>query len=250
MVIVNKKFGKTVSVQVKELSQHFNAFYDDNSLLVQFIVAEFILANQLTNQIRHLARLLFQSKYPLEQPVISLCQHFNQLLGIDASKGQHTALHWTCGPLTKLKGYCEQLTVNMQHQQKQSLTLYTHVHQAWLSAVRNYELLTILQQCVDISVSSSTLLTIKRSLHHLNQSLNHISKFMFRLLTLHKENENILFFLLRKKEILSQIYGSDFIHKIFKDFPHDELSKRVLQKYHKRGFEHLLALANQSISMA
>jgi hypothetical protein len=227
--------------------EHFNPYYKNNPVLIQFVITEFVTTHQLVCQIKRLSIKDLQSTLALEECIQSLFQYVNQLLG-SAVNHEHPAIsRWTKGPLTKLKNYCEQFSKNTQNQNKCHLDLYNYVHQAWLSAVENLELLNILQESLTIPFPQSAFIATKRALNQLDTRLNHIAKQIPRVLSAYKDNENVLFFLLRKKEHLSEIYGSDFISKIFKCFSRKS-TQLIVQRYLERGFAHLLPAIHQTSS--
>lgn len=233
--------------QIQKSDQDFHAYYHDNSVLIQFVLAEFIMTHQLASQIKQCAQATFPSNQNSAEFVSPLFQQLNQLLGTAVNKEKTSASRWTRGPLTKLKNYCEQFTLNSQHRNKRHVALYTYVHQAWLSAIHNVELLSLFQQTLHVPVATSMFSSIKRALTHLDQRLNNISKQIARILGSYQDNENVLFFILRWKDPLSKIYGADFITHIFKCFfQTDQVSQLLIQRYLKRGFEHLLPLIQES----
>jgi hypothetical protein len=238
--------GGDVLTKIKRPNHHFKAYYEDNSILIQFVISEFVLTYQLASQIRDLTLKGFGSKQNLEESIPSLFYHFNQLLGFGADPDQ--SLCWTKGPLTKLKNYCEQFSQNTENQNKIHWDLYTYVHQTWVTALENLELMNIFQQSRAIRLTKSSFLNIKRTFGHLEEQLNQIVKHIPRVLSSYKNNENVLFFLMRKKESLSEIYGSDFLSKIFNFSQTNTLFQLMTKKYIKRGFDHLLPRFEQTSS--
>jgi hypothetical protein len=175
----------------------------------------------------------------------------NQLLGTTASDHERsTVSRWTKGPLTKLKDYCEQLSRNDGFQNKKSLKLHHFVHQAWLSALRHLESVHSLKQSLNTPFAHNSLLATKRTAQHLNTRLNQVAKQLPKVLESYCQDENVLFFLFRKKEILSHIFGPTFLTKLlkFSAKKRHHLFQLLLHKYQQRGFDHLLPLIQHQFS--
>jgi hypothetical protein len=220
-------------------NQHFNAYYHNNRLLVQFIISEFILTY------RHIQTLEPLETYDSQESLQSLFDSLHALLRSDQDTQRPSSSLWIRGPLVKLKDYAEQFSLNTNHQDKQGLLLYTYVHQTWLTGLHALELTHALlshKTLVANKLTNSVLLNINRILKQLRNRLKTITKQIPRVLAQYRKDETVLFFLLRKKELLLEIYGSDFISKILK--PSLKLKKDpselVRERYAQKGFEHVL----------
>lgn len=237
----------TVLTQTKKPDHHFNAYYHHNAVLIQFVLDEFIATHQLTYQIRQLGQLACESLSSLKESVHPLYQTTHQLLGLRSDADRLSNSRWMKGPLTKLKLYCEQFSYNSQYQNKLGLAVCTNVYQAWLTALHILELLNLLDQSGPTTISSSILLDLKRTLRRLEQRMRQITKQVPRLLNAYRDNENVIFFLLKKRQELEEIYGFDTINKAFRDlFNKNSFSELVVQRYTKRGFDHLLPIIYQT----
>lgn len=230
--------------QIKGPSQHFNAYYLDNRLLIQFVVIKFLETHELVRQIRYLFDFNNSLNSALEQSIHPLYQKLSQLVDpvSDYNREGQSSSQWTKRPLTKLKHYCEQFSINDCYRNKAGQILSRSAQQAWLSALQNLDLVRIFQQSIaSPSTIASFISAIKQNLNRLNRHLNRVEKYLPYVLSSYEDNENVLFFLLRKKEDLMNIYGSDFMSKIFTRFDEKKaISELISQRYKNRGFEHLL----------
>jgi hypothetical protein len=226
--------------QTKKPNQHFNAYYQDNALLIQFALVEFIAAHHLLEQIKALEDQCFISKEAWPHSLKPLLDYFGQLLG----SSHHEWLGNSIAPkgyLTKLKNYCWEFSKNAKH--KQGLLLYTYTHQTWLVALQNKELLLGIQHALSEQAANASMRAIKRNLELLQKRFNRVSKQILRMTCTFIDNENVLFLLFRKKERLVKIYGDDFLIKLAQESKQD-IFQLLVQKYAKRGFSHLLATLN------
>lgn len=232
-----------MSTQIREPNHHFSAFYEDNAILIQFIVEEFIRSHQLALKIKSLIQEYLDSPQALNSLSLPLIQILNQLVGCLSQKERASFSRWTKGPLTKFKEYCEQFSRNSFHQNKQHVNLHMAAHQAWQMALYNLELLNSLYVNSSISISESLLflLPLKRAFHHLQVRLHQISRYISHAMGAYWNNENVIVCLLRRKDLLTEIYGSDFLYKRFKwPMKAAELIELIINRYQSRGFGPLL----------
>ncbi len=229
-----------MSTQIQGPNHHFKAFYKDDSLLIQFIIVEFIQTYQLALQIKTLVQEYIDSIQTSDHAYTSLFQKFGQLIG-SLSKQEYFS-QWTQGSLTKLKEYCEQFSLNSKHQNESHIHLNRAVYQAWLTAMHHFELLNALKPN-KAQKKAYLLISFKRSCHHLQTRFNQVMRYIPRAMMTYWDNENVALCLLRKRTQLAAIYGADFLSKRFKwPIKLDEMISLVIQRYQKRGFDPLLPM--------
>lgn len=220
-------------------NQHFNAYYLDNTLLVQFVISEFIITSLLVEKLKSLTDECLQSKIKLDKASAQVYETLSVLVGIKQYRKPAAFSRWTKGPLTKLKDYCEQYYRNSGAKNELVESMHSHAYQAWIGALQNMEILNSFQ----ISISKVTLANVKQSLGILFTSLNSFSKSIPQFIKDNIDNEYVIFFLLRKKEELVHIYGASFVNKLLKVGKVPEL----VQSFTERGFENILSLISTTI---
>jgi hypothetical protein len=228
-----------VFTEIPERPQSFKAYYQDNSLLIQFVINEFLHVHEI---IHHLKKCIDNHQSSLEKSdlsISSVLHFFNQLLGTHPQQEHITISKWIKGPLTKMKDYCEQFSKN--HSLTTShLKLYEAVYQAWNAATHQTNTLKALQlpQLNNPKFSFSTY--FQRSFKQLLKLIEVVSKQIPKVTNLYWDNENVIYFLIRKKDRLIQIYGEEFTQKNFKSFAQQNiLLPYLIQRYQQRGFQHL-----------
>lgn len=231
--------------KIKTNNPHFNTYYQDNSLLIQFVILEFMSTFNFASHIQSITDQCFESEKSLEQFIPTLSDYFHKLLGT-FSDHDRPGSTWTKGPLTKLRNFCCQFSKNRK--EENNLILYTSVHQTWISALHNLE---ILNASMHSHSENINLLIIKRNLNYFFTRLNSISKHLPRVLTSFYDNENVMFFLFRKKDQLAEVYGPHFLKKLFKASVKQSTHKQdtiqlLMQRYIKRGFGHMISTINFS----
>jgi hypothetical protein len=79
----------------------------------------------------------------------------------------------------------------------------------------------------------------KENFEGINCLLQEISSHLFDHITL--PEENLLFFLLRRREELDDLHGKDFVARTFKRlFPEGDVEEWLSDRFQKRGFTHLI----------
>lgn len=229
--------------KIRGPDHHFSAFYEDNTILIQFILEEFVRSYQLIFQIKKLIQEQSEQDQPLDTLSLALTQNLEQLIGHLSQQKHLSFSRWTKGHLTKFKEYCEQFSLNSSYQHKEHINLHMAAHQAWLVALNNLEQLKSghLSPYVPKSASILFLQPLKRSFHELQMRFNQISRYIPRIINPYWNNENVILCLLRRRDLLSEIYGSDFLYKRFKwPMKMSELTEFILTRYQERGFDALL----------
>jgi len=133
-----------VLTQIREPNAHFSPFYEDNSILIQFILEEFIHVHQSILQIKKLLQQSIDSTEPLPPLSLSLIQIFEKLVGSPPHQERSSLSRWTRGSLTKFKEYSEHFSRNSSYRNKQHVNLHLAAHHAWLRAIYNLEILNSL----------------------------------------------------------------------------------------------------------
>lgn len=197
-----------MNTQTDKATLHFNAYYHDNTLLIQLVIVEFINSYYLIKHLKTIKDKCFNNK----NSHISLSEILIKLLGITPqdSFGNPT---WNTGTLTKLKTYSAQFIRNNVESlpNKLEFSLYSNTQQAWLYALQSLEFLNGYPM-----VYSSTL--IEKSFSRLFRRFLDVNNLLRRLIKSYADKENVAFFLLRKQAELEEIYGDNFLSKIVKKY--------------------------------
>lgn len=239
---------RIVLTPLENFHTHFNPYYRHNSLTIQFIISEFIEIHQLFNQINLIIETHNYSSHLLSEHFPQLFDLFKSLLGCQSdSKILHL---WTQGSLTKLKNYCDCLSQNSHHQNANILKLKMQVHQMWLDGCYSFEMLKQIQESLPLAPEQASFMNFTKKYTRLHALIKKSAKCLSRVLTLYQQDENVLFFLLRKKEPLATIYGPSFISKIFKTVfkGENQAFQWLKQKYMMRGFHHMTPLLHQQFN--
>jgi hypothetical protein len=224
-----------MALPITRTHAHLNAYHQTDSLLLQFILSEFIASYREILMIHQL------SKETTENPTLvtkNVSQCIEKLSG--SSKISMKMYSWNLeeGILSKLKNYCEHFSLN----NKDYHDLHHFAHQAWLNCLQSFEIL----KCNCISSKN-----LQKVLNRIASLMRRFARIALRLIQKYREDENILFFVLRNHEQLDAIYGSQFVFKLFSRLFPRGLSgalEFLQQRYSARGFENLKKIINNKIA--
>ncbi|WP_075883656.1 hypothetical protein [Candidatus Protochlamydia sp. W-9] len=225
--------------QIPGPTKHFNAYYQDNSLLIQFVIMEFLNVHQF---VCHIQKWMDHQHFPpgkIDYSISPLLHLLNQLLGTHPNQEHITISKWIKGPLTKMKDYCEQFSKNPSLTPSH-LKLYDSVYQTWHLANHQMNLLHTFQLCQMVKAKVTFPPYFQRSFKQLLKLFNVTAKQIPKVANLYWNNENVVYFLIRKKEQLVKVYGEEWTYKHFKSFAkQNTLLPLLIQRYEQRGFHYL-----------
>lgn len=234
-----------MSTQIRTPEHKFRSYCKDNSLLIQFMIVEFVHTAQLTAKLSVLSEEYFSAKKPSLSGLPHLKQGVAQLLCNYPQQNSSSHSRWTKGPLTKLKEYCQIFSCNSSHQNKPQINLHMAAHQALLNTVHLHELLNSLTVNPSIPNSGTllNLLPIRRTFDTFQARMNQVIRYFPSVLHPFWTNENVLLCLLRKRSWFLDIYGPDFFDKRFKcPVKAKELYQFLTQRFQERGYDSLIPM--------
>lgn len=190
-------------------------------------------------------------------------KHFEQLKSsisklVGSSQDYMRIFSWTIedGILTKLKKNCGFFAQNSLNDDKNTHILHRYANNTWILCLRcldiiraiEHDALDVLSRAKPVEYYSNVLF---QTLEKMTFSLQRLSRILIRLLMNFKDDENVIFFLLRYKEQLDELYGPDSVIKLLQQmFPKglQQAGHFLLKKYADRGFDNLLPLIKAKIS--
>lgn len=233
-------------IKVQKPPIHFKAYYQDNSLLIQLMIIELSEIRQQMDYFidwENSDSIIYQ-----EDNLDQLKQRLITLTGEQTHRDCLLTSHWAKSPLTHLKDYCENFFYNADLQCKSHHKLSIHIYQIWLSATNILHLLRSLPASLNLRQKTTIHSQIKRAIQTLTLHLNLSTKQILSVLKIFKDDENVIFFLLRKKDLLAKLYSLDEINKLFKSFAKKHnLIQLLIKRFKSRGFNHLLPAIKQEL---
>lgn len=240
---------------VKSNWSYFSVYHQNNSLLFQFILSEFLITYRETLLISNIVKVLKKTSLPInwnadcEQSLCKIKSILKSLGGV--SYNQQRLFSWGHDESTlgKLKNTCALFCRNVGKDDKNAATLHRHCHRAWLLCLQSLDLLRSLKgdKNEDPSFSFPLLLNL---IEKMANALHRFSRLITRLLHDFKEDENVLFFVLRHQEQIDGLFGSHFVVQLLTEMFSNlgNAEQYISRKYEDRGFNHLLPLITKKIS--
>lgn len=222
--------------------QNLSAFHLDQSVLFQFILSEFIVANTEVETISHLTPSVLEGEVDgLEPPL-------HQLFG--SSPEYVSLLSWNFkeGILSRLKKYV--LCFSQFHitPEKDQRLLYQYTCQALELCQK---CINELQAYVEGIGEENVEVTLHKNLVKLQKQVGRFGQMVIKLTYYFHFDENVIFFILRHKQQFDNIFGQDFtkrfFNKMYEGGP-SEAEKLMTTRYTERGFQHLLPTIQTKIS--
>lgn len=161
------------------------------------------------------------------------------------------------GILAKLKNNCGFFVQNSSSEDKNALILQRYANNTWLLCLRCIDimrtiehdaLMDILNKAKPLEYYSNVLF---QTLEKMTLSHQRFARILIRFLVNFKDDENVVFFLLRTKENLENLYGHQIVLKVLQQmYPGgvQEAGHFLIKKYASRGFDNLLPIISAKIS--
>lgn len=229
-------------------ARHVNSFHQNNSLLFQFILAEFL---ETSTEMQKLDTLCSRSLSPMpsheqsgrQKDLHLMQQSLTHLLG--ATKDNMRLFSWNFkeGLLTKLRTYCTLFLLNADNDsdEKELNAIQHYADKIWYNCHQAIDAL------YDLPQDHTSLFS---ALERASTATQRLAKLIARLIPQFKQDENVLYYVVRHHQLLDKINGNRFTLKLFsKIFPKGikEGHQFLIQKYTERGFDHLLAPIDSAI---
>jgi hypothetical protein len=248
-----------VSSKIGGNQSHFNAYLHNNSLLFQFILTELICAFRLIKEVNQLSNELKEDLHSnrSEEVFYNLKSCISKLAGSSQEYMRFFSWNNEDGALAKLKNNCAYFSQNSEYEEKDIRNLHRFAHKAWLLCLRALDMMRLIEHesLLDEPNSEespdSHLALLMQTIHKVNLSIERVAALIVRLFTQFREDENVVFFLLRYKEQLNELYGTNFVFKLLLQmYPKGlkQASHFLLKKYAGRGFDNLLPIIASKIS--
>lgn len=222
-------------------ARHVNSYHQSNSLIFQFILGEFIEA---FTEIQRLDSLCSRTPTPLPPDELSCRQTENNYHLIEAAliklvgstKDYMRLFSWNFneGLVSKLKTYCALFLQNASADEKELIAIHHYAEKIWQGCL----------QAMDVIHQSPTDRNeLFSALEKTSSAAQRFSKLLVRLIHQFRDDENVIFYVLRNYKLFDKLYGPRFVVKLFsKIYPKGlkEVQYLLVKKYTERGFENIL----------
>lgn len=226
-----------------------NSYHQNNGLLFQFILVEF---TDVFTEVQRLDALCRRSPSPFFSSDEAVSQEIKKnhhlieaslikLLG--PTKNYMRILSWNFneGLLPKLRTYCAFFAQNADTDEKEIIAMQHYVDKLWQHCL---QALNLLKKSLP---DRSSLLT---ALDKANSTMQHLAKLIARLIHQFRDDENVVFYVLRHHQTFDRLYGNRFVVKLIgKIYPNGlkEVQFFLTKKYADRGFKNTLPVIHSAI---
>lgn len=226
-----------------------NAYHRNTSLLLQFILVEFMTSYEECQKLAGLCHLKPMPLPPASDlpPDYSALQHqiglsLTRLVGTPPGAERLVAWNFGEGLLAKLKAYCMLFAQQSERDEKELLGMQHYTDKAWQSGLQAQAHFAALEEARP---------QLLAALDKMFQSMQRLAKHVARVVALFRDDENIVFFVLRHHKRFENLYPPRFISKLLaRMFPKGsrELKQFLHAKYAERGFTNMLPSIDTQIA--
>lgn len=233
--------------------ENFHPFFYNNSLLLQFILTEFLSVSAEIQKLKQLSdklkKLNNASKEATEEDFIELTARLHKLVG--STTERMCPLPWNLdnGSMAKLKDYSDLLAQNLDDEDYALYNIHDYFHKALIRGKLTLDIVRLPH--LTPAQYHQLCEKIAQGVHKIKENILSAARLMVATIYKFRQDENVLFFLLRHEQQIKELYGSNFLKKLFcKMYPNglDEVEQFLLSSYEKRGFTNLLPIISQKLS--
>jgi hypothetical protein len=242
-------------VKSTQHSKHIpvGTYHENDSLLLQFILSEFLLVYQEISSL-HSHFEGFQTAISKRRPKEQRQDFLDQLIASvellsGASHDTMRLFSWgqEGGLLHKLNSYSALFSRRSAPNGKLEQTLYRHINQCLLISIQFHDLLLTVNE-----FPSSQWKNYIEELEALESKIisngEKFSKLLPKIIQRFSEDENVIFFVLRHCKEFDQLFHEGFVKKILSKLDHgtlNDVEKYLVKQYRKRGFTQLLSVISE-----
>lgn len=224
-------------------ARHVNAYHHNNSLLFQFILTEFIESFEEIQQLDALCNRNVDTASSSSEEKKRLTQlALIRLVGSTRDYMRIFSWNFGDGILAKLKTYCALFLQNASSDEKEVIALQHYADKLWQACMQAIDSLH------DDADQRTALLA---ALDKASTAVHRFSKLIARIIPQFRDDENVVFCLLRYREQLDKLYGGRFVAKLLGRMYSKGLQEAqnfLSHRYAERGFESLLPIIAEKIA--
>lgn len=217
-------------------ARQINSYHHSATLLFQFILSEFIDAYA---EIKHLDALCHAHE-TTDWRIIQASM--KKLIG--SPRDYMRLFTWGIdeGYLSKLKAYCALHVQKTDSEGKELIALQHYAEKVWQACIQSYDLLTGAPQD-----RPAFLAAIEKTV----ASMQRLAKHLTRIIHQFREDENIIYFVIKNHKAFDKLYGSRFVFKLLgRLYPKGirETQQFLAKKYAARGFDNIVSAIQSHIT--
>lgn len=226
-------------------AHHVNSYHQSPSLLFQFLLSEFL---NTYSTLQHLDSLCSHSTTFLSED--SCLQAENEelikktlikLLGSPKDYMRMFSWNFSEGLLAKMRTYCTLFIQNAETDEKEFIAIQHYADKIWQGCL---QALDALQEApADRSL-------FRVPLDKASAAMQRLAKLIARLIHQFRDDENVIFYVLKHHQAFDALYGPRFVMKLMNRIYSKGLKEVhffLVKKYQERGFDHLVPSIDKTI---
>lgn len=235
---------------MKAASQNLCITKQNESLLFQFILSEFIDSYREIVAI-HQIQLELHNDFNVAKLEL-LKASMVKLVGCSKSHMRLFSWNHEDGMLARLKNHCLYLKEAISFQGKKVnhilCKMQFYINKAFIMCVKGLDLLYLNEK---VQITEKKIQNIHKFIDQIISPMQKFSKLAASVMEKFQKDENVLFFILRHKPDLDNLYGTQFVFKLInRMYPKgiDQFSEFLVGRYKIRGFHHLIPKIRNKIT--
>lgn len=222
-------------------ARHVNSYHQNNSLLFQFILTEFLEAYTEIQQLDALCSRIptplppEESAYRQAENNMHLIQKtLTKLVGPTRDYMRLFSWNFSEGVISKLRTYCALFLQNADTDEKELIAIQHYADKIWQNCLQAADALHEMPQ------DHTQLFT---ALEKSSSAMQRFAKLITRLIHQFRNDENVMFYILRNHKTFDKLFGNRYIIKLFSKVYSKGLKEAehlLIRKYSGRGFENIL----------
>lgn len=222
-------------------ARHVNSYHQNNSLLFQFILVEFI---ETFTEIQRLDSLCSRTPSPpsseetssqqINEDFHSIEEILIKLVGSTKDYKRLFSWNFSEGLLAKLRTYCGLFLQNADTDEKELIAIQHYADKIWNHSLQAIDAIQSLPQD-----RAAVLTAIEKT----SAAMQRFAKLIARLVHQFRADENVIFYILRHHKTFDKLYGNRFTIKLFSRLYSKGLQEAhnlLVNKYSNRGFDNVL----------
>ncbi|MBA3814925.1 MAG: hypothetical protein H0X29_00065 [Parachlamydiaceae bacterium] len=228
-----------MTAYARVLARSVGSYHLNNSLLFQFILSDFLAAYL---DIQSLDILCHRKLLPVvektysehnEELIHKIAEVLERLIGTKNDHIKRFSSNINEGILTRFKMHCSKFSHQSEGDTKELLAMQHYAEKAFQNCLLAVDALQ------DAPNKYTQLFTY---LEKASTALHRLGKLITRLILQFRDDENVLFFVLRHKDSFDKAFGKRFISKLFcRMYPKGlrEAEHFLIRKYMDRSFDNI-----------
>jgi len=207
-----------------------NSYHHTDSLLVQFVLNDFLLTLEEAYVIRQFA----DKKTETDEFINGLNGYLVNLAGSEQAYIRIFSWIVDSGVLTKLKNTSDLLSERTKKCDQDFIELHNSAHKAWIDCLHTVSLIQ------DFDKGIGDVISLRKAVEKCLSSINKLKPAIKKILPKYIHDENILYFILRHQERFDCQLGPTWSKKLFKTFYPEGALTYMTARFTERGFTNLL----------